>query len=90
MPNPHDLGAPRNKRRGKAISRGESMKAEYDFSKAERGKFYHPGAAFGFPVYLDPDVNDFLSTLANQKQVDVQDLVNEWLRANMKLIQSTR
>ena len=64
------------------------MKAEYDFSKAERGKFYHPDAVFGFPVYLDPDVNDFLSKLAEQKQVDMQDLVNDWLRVNMKLIQS--
>ena len=59
------------------------MKSEYDFSKAERGKFYYPDADFGFPIYLDPDVNDFLSTLAKQKQVDVQDLVNEWLRANI-------
>jgi hypothetical protein len=64
------------------------MKAEYDFSKAERGKFYHPDAVFSFPVYLDPDVNDFLSKLAEQKQVDMQDLVNDWLRVNMKLIQS--
>jgi len=64
------------------------MKAEYDFSKAERGKFYHPDAVFRFPVYLDPDVNDFLSKLAEQKQVDMQDLVNDWLRVNMKLIQS--
>lgn len=63
------------------------MKAEYDFSKAERGKFYHPGADFGFPIYLDPDVNEFLSLLAKQKQVEVQDLVNEWLRLNIKLIQ---
>jgi len=85
--NPHYLGAQGNKRRGKLISRSEHMKAEYDFSKAERGKFYHPEAVFHFPVYLDPDVNDFLSKLAEQKQVDIQDLVNDWLRVNMKLIQ---
>ena len=66
------------------------MNAEYDFSKAEQGKFYHPGAAFSFPVYLEPDVNDFLSKLAEQKKVDVQILVNDWLRANMKLVQSVR
>lgn len=64
------------------------MKAEYDFSKAERGKFYHPDASFSFPIYLETEVSDFLNKLAAQKQVDVQDLVNEWLRANMKLIQS--
>ena len=66
------------------------MKAEYDFSKAERGKFYHPDADFSFPIYLDPDVNEFISMLAKQKQIDVQDLVNEWLRVNMKLIESIR
>ena len=64
------------------------MKEEYDFSKAERGKFYHPDAVFHLPVYLDPDVGDFLSKLAEQKEVDVQDLVNDWLRVNMRLIQS--
>ncbi len=30
------------------------MKAEYDFSKGERGKFYHPDAVFSFPIYLEP------------------------------------
>lgn len=34
------------------------MKAEYDFSKGARGKFYHPNAVFNFPVYLEPDVID--------------------------------
>jgi hypothetical protein len=66
------------------------MKAEYDFSKAERGKFYHPEAVFSFPVYLEPDVNDFMSKVAEQKKVDVQKLVNDWLRTNMKLVQSVR
>ena len=66
------------------------MKAEYDFSKAERGKFYHPDAVFSFPIYLEADVNDFLNKLAAQKHVDVQELVNEWLRVKMKLIQSAQ
>ena len=66
------------------------MKAEYDFSKAERGKFYHPDTVFSFPVYLEPDVNDFLSKLADQRKTDVQDLVNDLLRVNMKLIQSVQ
>lgn len=90
MPTSNHLSAKGNKRRTKSISRSKSMKAEYDFSKAERGKFYHPDAVFSFPVYLEPDVNDFLSKLAEQKKVDVQKLVNEWLRTNMKLVQSAR
>ena len=64
------------------------MKAEYDFSKGERGKFYHPDAVFSFPVYLEPDVSDFMSQLADEKDVDIQELVNEWLRVNIKLVQS--
>ena len=66
------------------------MKAEYDFSKGERGKFYLPDAIFSFPVYLEPDVNDFMSKLAEEQEIDVQKLVNEWLRSNIKLFQSVR
>jgi hypothetical protein len=66
------------------------MKAEYDFSEATRGKFYHPDAVFSFPVYLEPDVDDFMSKLAEERDIDVQELVNEWLRANIKLFQSVR
>jgi hypothetical protein len=65
-------------------------KAEYDFSKGERGKFYHPDAVFSFPVYLEPDVSDFMSQLADEKDVDIQELVNEWLRVNIKLVQSVQ
>ncbi len=54
------------------------MKAEYDFSKGERGKFYHPDAVFSFPIYLEPDVNDVMNQLADENGVEVQRLVNEW------------
>jgi hypothetical protein len=64
------------------------MKAEYDFSKGERGKFYHPDAAFSFPVYLEPDVSDFMNQLADESDVDIQELVNQWLRVNIQLVQS--
>jgi hypothetical protein len=66
------------------------MKAQYDFSKGERGKFYDPDAVFSFPVYLEPDVNDFMNKLAEEQDIDIQELVNEWLRANIKLIQSVQ
>ncbi|MEO1431398.1 MAG: hypothetical protein AAFV71_20540 [Cyanobacteria bacterium J06633_8] len=66
------------------------MKPEYDFSKAEKGKFYQSDAAFNFPVYLEPDVNEFLNKLAEEKGIDIQTLVNEWLRNNIQLIQSIR
>jgi len=64
------------------------MKTEYDFSKAEKGKFFREKAVFNFPVYLDPDVDEYLNQLAVEKDVDVQQLVNEWLRANIQLVKS--
>ena len=66
------------------------MKAEYDFSKGTRGKFYNPEAVFTFPVYLEPDVDAFMSKLAEEKDMDVQQLVNDWLRTNIKLVQSVQ
>jgi len=66
------------------------MKPEYDFSEGERGRFYHPDAIFSFPIYLEPDVNDFLTQIAEEKQIELQELVNEWLRSNIKLVQSVK
>ena len=59
------------------------MKAEYDFSKAERGKFYDPKAAFNLPIYLDKDVDEFMRKLADEKGKDVEELVNEWLHSSI-------
>jgi hypothetical protein len=64
------------------------MRENYDFSHAERGKFYHPDAVFRFPVYLEPDVDDFMSRLAEEKGLDIQRLVNDWLRASIQLLES--
>ena len=66
------------------------MKKEYDFSKGERGKFYHPETEFVFPVYLEPDVDDYMNKLAEERGLDVQALVNEWLRASIKLFKSVK
>ncbi len=63
------------------------MKQEYDFSQAERGKFYHPDAQLHIPIYLEPDIADFLQQFADKKQVDVTTVVNGWLRKDMELIQ---
>ncbi len=66
------------------------MKKRPGFSKAERGRFYQPDAVFSFPVYLEADVDAFLTKLAEQKKVGVQDLVNDLLRADMKLIETAQ
>ncbi len=66
------------------------MKAEYDFSKGERGKFYQPKAVFNLPIYLEEDVDEFIRKLAEEKGKNVEELVNEWLRSSMQLIQSVQ
>ena len=66
------------------------MKPEYDFSNAEQGKFYHPNATFHYPIYLEPDVDNFLHKIAEEKNIDVQILVNELLRNNIKIIQTVQ
>lgn len=64
------------------------MNEQYDFSKAEKGKFYSPGAVFRFPVYLEPDVEEAIAQIVQEGNGDVQKLVNDWLRASIKVIQS--
>ena len=53
------------------------MKKEYDFSKGERGKFYHPDAELNIPVYLEPDVTEFIRKLAEEKNKDIENIVND-------------
>jgi hypothetical protein len=66
------------------------MKAEYDFSKGERGKFYRTGALLNLPVYLEPDVDIFMRQVSLKTGKDVEKLVNEWLRSNIKLVESVQ
>ncbi len=40
------------------------MKSEYDFSKAERGKFYRKDAELRLPIYLDASVQTRLERVA--------------------------
>ena len=55
------------------------MKANYDFSKGERGKFYNPKAVFNLPIYSEKDRDDCIHNLANER--DIVDLrINETLQ----------
>jgi len=63
------------------------MKDEYDFSNAQRGRFYHVDAELKLPVYLDQDIENWLSEKAKLKGVNLQSLINELLRKDISLIQ---
>lgn len=39
------------------------MKPEYDFSKAERGKFFRTNGEIRLPIYLSADVQNYLTEL---------------------------
>ena len=64
------------------------MKDEYDFSKAERGKFHRPNLRLIPPVRLEPEVLDFLATRAQARGATVNQLVNQLLKKDMELIEA--
>jgi hypothetical protein len=64
------------------------MKKEYDFSKAEQGKFYRPLEELEIPVYLDKEVKAFFSKKAMKKNVDLSKVVNTILRKEMEMIKA--
>ena len=61
-----------------------NMKKEYNFYKAERGKFYRPGAKLNLPVYLDPEVQARLTKAAQKRREDVSALVNRLLKREIE------
>jgi hypothetical protein len=66
------------------------MKQEYDFSKAERGKFYHPDAKMNLPVYLDEEVKNYLSERASAKGIGLGEMVNDLLKKDIALIEGVK
>lgn len=66
------------------------MKKEYDFSKAERGRFYRPDAKLHLPVHLDDEVRDFVSQIAASKRTGVTEVVNDLLRSDIRLAKALR
>jgi hypothetical protein len=64
------------------------MTEEYDFSGGERGKFYRADADLEIPIYLDPDVAVFVQKVAAKKGVDVESVVNDWIRKDMAFLET--
>ena len=66
------------------------MRSEYDFSKAERGKFYRPDMKLNLPVYLDEEVQAFVQAIAEKKKTDLSSVVNQLLRSDMQLAEAMK
>jgi len=64
------------------------MKREYDFSKAEQGKFYRKGAVIKLPIYLNAKVQAQVERVARKNGKDVSELVNQVVQKEMELIEN--
>ena len=53
-----------------------NMKKEYDFSKGVRGKFYNPDGEFNLPIYLEPEIAEFVDKLSAERNLDRSKIVN--------------
>ncbi|MBW7966509.1 hypothetical protein HYH07_29605 [Bradyrhizobium sp. BR 10261] len=66
------------------------MKDEYDFSTAQRGKFFKAGARLVPPVHLEPEVLAYLSGLAETQGTSLNDLVNTLLKEDIERIDAAK
>ena len=66
------------------------MKSEYDFSKGERGKFFKANAELRLPIYLDADIQRYLTERAADKGVPLGEMVNWLLKREIQIIESVK
>lgn len=66
------------------------MKAEYDFTKGERGKFFRQDAEMRLPIYLEAAVQRYLEELAADKGVPLGEIVNGLLKHEIEMIESVK
>jgi hypothetical protein len=66
------------------------MRDEYDFSNAERGKFFRPDATLVPPVHLEPELLSYLSKRAEARGTSLSALMNLLLKKDIELIEMAR
>ncbi|MGO9484162.1 MAG: hypothetical protein ACLPX9_06220 [Rhodomicrobium sp.] len=66
------------------------MQNEYDFSRAQRGKFYRKGAELVPPVHLEPEILKYLQARADARGTSLSQLVNQLLKKDIELIETAR
>lgn len=71
-------------------TQNDSMPDEIDFSKGVRGKFSHANATLNLPVYLDADVQAYLTVIASKKGVQISDLANDLLKREIGIIEAVK
>lgn len=68
----------------------DELPAEINFSGAERGKFFRANSTLNLPVYLDAEVQAFLSALASKKGVEMSTIANDLLKKDIALLEVLR
>lgn len=60
---------------------------EINFSGGVRGQFYRPGLVLNLPVYLEADVQAYLSVIASRKGVGLSELANDLLKKEIQILE---
>jgi hypothetical protein len=68
----------------------DEMPAEIDFSGGTRGKFHRPDARLNLPLYLDADVQAYLSAIAAKKGVPLSQIANELLKKDIEILEAVK
>jgi hypothetical protein len=66
------------------------MPDEIDFSSGVRGKFFQPNTKLHLPVYLDAEVQAYLSAVADKKGMPLSDLANDLLKREIAIIEAVK
>jgi hypothetical protein len=66
------------------------MRPEYDFSKGERGKFFRSDVELRLPIYLDADVQAYLTERAAEKGIPLGEMVNALLKREIQIVESVK
>ena len=59
------------------------MQKEYNFSNAERSKFYRKDARLELPIYLDADNYKYVQNIAKKKKSDLNKVVNDLIKTSI-------
>jgi hypothetical protein len=62
------------------------MKKQYDFSKAEQGRFHRPVEELEIPIYLEKEVMNFFAGRASAKKIKLDTVINTILRKQMEAL----
>lgn len=68
----------------------DEIPAEVDFSKGVRGKYFLANAKLNLPVYLDQEVQAYLSAIASKKGVQLSEVANDLLKREIGIIEAVK